>query len=103
MRITDIFRQNTLEPSRNAAVNKEQQSPEEQGVNKVAGAGEDTVSISTLSRQLNQVSSILADDELNRAARVAELKKQVENGTYSVSSEDVARSLISFARDTERE
>ena len=60
----------------------------------------DTVSISSLSRDLSRVAAILDQDEADRADRVADLKKQIADGTYSVSSTDVAGSLISFAADT---
>ena len=63
--------------------------------------GEDRVSISPLSRQLSQISGILDEDEAARALRVAGIKQQVEAGTYSVNSKDVALSLISFAADNE--
>lgn len=63
-------------------------------------AASDTVNISTLSRDLSRVSSILDQDEADRADRVAELKKQIADGSYSVSSTDVAGSLISFAADS---
>ena len=63
-------------------------------------AASDTVNISSLSRDLSRVSAILDQDEADRADRVADLKKQIAEGTYSVSSTDVAGSLISFAADT---
>lgn len=70
-----------------------------QGQAQVARPGEDVVSLSNLSRQLLQVSDIVAEDSIKRSARVAELKKSVEDGTYSVSSTDVAQSLVSFAAE----
>ncbi len=63
--------------------------------------GQDSVSISALSRQLSQLSNILADDESARSAKVSELKAKVQAGEFSVESTDVARSMVSFAADTE--
>ena len=59
-------------------------------------AGEDEVSISPRARQFQQISGILAADESERSARVAEIKKGVENGTYKVDSQDVAQAVDSF-------
>lgn len=64
-------------------------------------SGEDQVTISPLSRQLNQVADIVAEDDAERQLRVANIKQQVQDGTYSVDRLAVARSVISFAADTE--
>lgn len=64
-------------------------------------AGEDTVSLSPLSRQLSQLSKILDDDEAARKERVQSIKQEVEAGTYSVDRAAVARSLISYAAESE--
>lgn len=66
-------------------------------------AGGDRVTISPLYRQINQISSIIRDDESARQSRVAELKAKVQSGDYEVSSTDVAKSIINFAQDTEFE
>lgn len=59
--------------------------------------GEDTVSLSPLSRQLAKVSEILQEDDKTRQNRIRELKQSVEDGTYEVDSEDVSRAVVSFA------
>lgn len=61
--------------------------------------GQDRVSISPLSRQLGQVAQILGEDEVRRSKRVAELKQAVDNGSYNVSSKDVAASIVNFVAD----
>ncbi len=61
--------------------------------------GEDVVSLSSLSRQLSQVSNIVEDDNRRRADRVDALKARIESGDYKVSSSDVAASIVSFAQD----
>ena len=69
------------------------------GQHSASAAGEDVVSLSRLSKQLVQVSDIVDQDGQKRAERVRELKKSIDEGSYSVSSSDVARSLVSFATD----
>lgn len=64
-------------------------------------AGEDSVTISPLSRQLAQLTGILADDQAQQSDRVAEIKRQVEEGSYSANRDAVARSVVSFAADSE--
>ena len=63
--------------------------------------GEDTVSVSNLSKTLAKVSDALAEDEARRSERVQDLKQQVSAGTYSVSSTDVAESIIREAAEAE--
>ena len=62
-------------------------------------AGQDVVSVSALSRQLLQISNVLDEDSRKRTERVAELKKRVDEGSYSVDSSDVAASMVSFASE----
>lgn len=68
-------------------------------VTDVTLSGDDRVSISPLSRQLSQVAQILGEDEVRRSKRVAELKAAVENGSYQVSSQDVAQSIVNYVAD----
>jgi flagellar biosynthesis anti-sigma factor FlgM len=62
-------------------------------------SGEDTVRVSSLARQLSQISTILNGDDLERRARVDDIKRRVQDGSYNVDSRDVARSIISFTKD----
>lgn len=68
-----------------------------------AQAGEDVVSLSSRSRELSRVTDsaagVLASDELRTRDRVEQLKQAVANGTYNVSSEDVAKSIFAFVAD----
>jgi negative regulator of flagellin synthesis FlgM len=101
MRISDIFRQNTSEELKRGQDSQSVERARSVGEGG-AGAGkegEDTVSISALSRKLNQISRILADDEVARQERVTALKQQVESGEYAVSGEDVAQSLLDYMGD----
>ena len=102
MEIRKLFGQN--EAVKTAA----QKKPEEIEQSQVQGqaqaqvphvAGQDVVTVSSLSKQLLQVSDILTDEEKKRAARVEELKRAVKDGSYSASSTEVARSIISFASE----
>jgi flagellar biosynthesis anti-sigma factor FlgM len=76
---------------------------QEQQSNQASREGLDTVTISDQSRQLSRISAILERDEIARESKIAALKEKVQNGSYSVDSREVARSLISFAADTESE
>ena len=62
-------------------------------------AGVDTVQVSALARQLSQISTILNGDDIERRAKIDEIKKRVQDGSYSVDSREVARSIISFTKD----
>ena len=63
--------------------------------------GEDTVTISLTSRQLAQISQIIADDKTERAEKIELLKQKIINGEYSLSSEEVARALLNYIEKTE--
>lgn len=43
-----------------------------------------------------QVDKIFSEDEKDHKARLLKLKKQVQSGEYSVSSEGVAHALLSY-------
>lgn len=106
MEIKKLFERNTVDTSSSSAQQSAKKTKvaafqEQQNAANARKAGEDSVTISPLSRQLAQLSQILSEDETARADRVAELKREVEEGNYSVGRDDVARSLISFAADTE--
>lgn len=62
-------------------------------------SGQDTVRVSSLARQLSQISTILNGDDVERRAKIDDIKRRIQEGTYSVDSRDVASSLISFAKD----
>lgn len=79
--------------------NQEPQEAAEKAVSIQPRSGQDVVSVSPLAKQLSQISGILDDDENKRGARVAELKQAVQDGSYSVSSTDVAGAIISYASD----
>lgn len=82
----------------NDAVKRHQQDNVEKTLGK---KGEDRITISPLARQLATVTKVLNEDETARTDRVASLKAQVANGSYNVSSGDVAKAIISFAGDLE--
>lgn len=74
---------------------------QDQQVAHTSREGQDTVSISNRSRQLAKISTILEKDQVSRNDKIAALKEKVQNGTYSVDTREVARSMISFAADGE--
>jgi flagellar biosynthesis anti-sigma factor FlgM len=104
MKITDLFKSSSL--SGQSQTSQAERAAERAAKNAERAAakprpGEDTVSISAQARQFQQISSILSEDEAASGDRVSALKAQVESGSYSVDSRDVAKSLGAFARDVE--
>jgi len=103
MEIRKLFGQ--TESQKNAAVKKQQGETEQQAsgnaaaAGSAAAAGNDVVSFSRLSRQLLKVADIVDEDNKTRVERVAEIKRKVSDGSYSVSSTDVAQSIVSYASD----
>jgi len=86
-------------------------SPKSRGVSDIASRfgeisddgkqtyGEDTVSISLTSRQLAQISQIIADEKTERAEKIDLLRQKIINGEYSLSSEEVARMLLNYIEE----
>ncbi len=87
----------TAQTSRQTQVNAYQQ----QAVNTSRNLQSDSVTISPLSRQLAQLSTIIADDEAGQRSKVDSIRERIKNGEYSASPEAVAGALISFAADSE--
>ena len=52
------------------------------------------VDISTSAKEVRRITELIKDLPDVRADRVQELKAQIENGTYHVSSEDIADLMI---------
>lgn len=99
MKITDLFRPSTSVGQ--TSVNRTEEEKQSQKAKEQAGLlSDDSVSISSLSRQLSQTLKIVADDDSSRQKRVQELKKKVADGTYDVSSEDVAKSIDNYLRES---
>ncbi|MDR2337321.1 MAG: flagellar biosynthesis anti-sigma factor FlgM [Deltaproteobacteria bacterium] len=102
MNISEILKntlgQNTInESSKSVKANPIQDNEESSNLqedNKVFA--EDTVSLSPTSRQLAQISKIIADDNVARAEKVATLKRQISNGEYNISSYEVGKALLDY-------
>jgi negative regulator of flagellin synthesis FlgM len=56
---------------------------------------EEKVSISKESRDAGMIKGIINNLPDVREEKVQELKAQIENGTYKVSSEDIAKKMVS--------
>ncbi|MCC6221197.1 MAG: flagellar biosynthesis anti-sigma factor FlgM [Deltaproteobacteria bacterium] len=100
MRISDIFRRHSLDQT--TAKNSAQQAKDERessNSSAIASNSDDRVSISPMARQFAQISKIVAEDEEKQSSRVEDLKRKIAAGEYSVSSSDVANSILSFAKD----
>ena len=57
---------------------------------------EDTIEISELGKELSSFS--IEDNNLDREARIQELKEQIQNGTYEVDARLTAKSMIDSMR-----
>ncbi len=53
----------------------------------------DKVELSSLARDMQAIRARLGDEEAARAARVEALRKQVEDGTYSVDTKALAQKM----------
>lgn len=73
-------------------------NPYKRQVNKVeqppAAGKTDKVEISAKAKEMQQIPSIVKE----REARIAELKKQVQNGNYEVNPKEVAKSMAKYFR-----
>lgn len=76
-----------------AAYQNQQQNGNAQSVDKVT--------LSDDYQKYAMSARILKQDEAERAAKVSDIKSQVENKTYSVPASKVAESIVSFAAATE--
>ena len=102
MRITDLFKQTGLNKSINQSGSSDgsRAVAEREGEDGVkSGETAVRVSISPIAQQLSQVSALLNDEQAQRQLRVETLKAKIESGKYSVSSEDVARAMVSYSKD----
>lgn len=95
MKISDLFRRDSSVRSVKNDAPAEQVAKSQDGSRAVDGEG-DRVSISAKARQVRIASAVVAEDEASRSKRVQELKDKVANGSYSASSEDVAKSVANY-------
>ena len=56
--------------------------------------GKDEVDLSTQAKDFTSVKRMLSDIPEVREDKVQEIKKRIENGTYNVSSKDVASKIL---------
>lgn len=56
--------------------------------------GKDEVDLSTQAKDFTSVKRILSDIPEVREDKVQDIKKRIENGTYNVSSKDVASKIL---------
>jgi len=94
MKISDLFKRD----SNVSSLNKEavEKKNAESAAKDLAGANDDTISISPRARQYRQIANVVNEDDAARSAKVADIKQRVANGSYEVSSENVAKSIVSY-------
>lgn len=61
--------------------------------------GEDTVQLSSASRQLSQIAKIIADDKAERSEKISLLKQQIARGEYNISSYEVGKALLDYIEE----
>ncbi|MCC6933920.1 MAG: flagellar biosynthesis anti-sigma factor FlgM [Deltaproteobacteria bacterium] len=103
MKISDIFRSSSFERTERADESQvtrrsSEQNSAERGIRR--SFGEDTVTISPMSRQLAQISRVMSEDETKSAQKVGELKDKIANGEYKVNSDLIANSFVNYLRET---
>lgn len=63
---------------------------------KAAGVGEDKVQFSSVLQDVNKAKGAAAGSDVERAARVQELKAQIKEGSYQPDLQKVSASLLQF-------
>ena len=63
---------------------------------KAEGAGEDKVQFSSVLQDVNKARGAAAGSDVERAARVQELKAQIKEGSYEPDLQKVSASLLQF-------
>lgn len=74
---------------------KTRKSALKKGVYSTKGANRDEVSISSFGRDLQVANNAVKEASHVREDKVASLKKQIDDGTYNVSTSDFASFLMS--------
>ncbi len=67
-----------------------------QGTNEVKKSDQDAVSISQAAKEMQEVQKAVRDAPDVREDKVAEIKKQIQDGTYRVPAEAVVEKLLSI-------
>lgn len=63
---------------------------------KSVSSGEDTVQFSSILQEVNKAQSTSSSGSTERAAKVEELKAQIQNGSYEPDLQKVSSSLLQF-------
>ena len=102
MKVNDIFGR-TADGVGSVRYKQEEEAAKRAREAQKPSEGDDKITISSLSKQLSQISTVLREDDRARDKRVSDLKARIESGEYSVSGTEVAKSMVAFARDSEFE
>ena len=95
-KISELFsvKNQSVAKGGNNAAREYEQSVEQGAVS--AEAGKDKVTISAAAQNLRLAKAALDEDQKLSEARKDDLRQRIANGTYSVSSDDIAQSLVDF-------
>jgi len=97
MKITDILSRYSVNSEKTRA--KTSHGEGEAGAAGATKAAEDSVTVSSIGKNLQRVPRILEEDAANQEKRIAALKEKYANGDYP-SSLDVAQSIVDhFSRN----
>lgn len=80
-------------PGQIGSLNKTQKAQTDK---KAEGAGEDTVQFSSILQDVNKAKAAEETADAERAARVQELKAQIQSGSYEPDLQKVSTSLLQF-------
>ena len=97
MKIGDLFKRVNIAPTGKPEVWNSGRELQEESKRASTG-GDDWVTISPEARRYARISQVVEEDEPERRNKVEELKERIENGEYEVSSEEVAKAILSYWR-----
>ena len=81
-------------PSRSHEVPQTSANPKDKGNSPIPSEQRESVSISETGQEINQHTEAMANLPDFRQERIAQIQAAIEQGTYSVSAEDLADKLI---------
>jgi flagellar biosynthesis anti-sigma factor FlgM len=103
MKIGDIFKRTNVAPEAAPAGKADAANVQDQAARGAGSLSDDRVTISPEAREYARISRIVDEDEAARKARVDEIKSRVNSGDYQVSSDAVARAILSYSQQQNSE
>ena len=103
MKISDIFSSSALSNTERDEAVQSRRNKEKESLarGQRTAFGDDTVTISPVSRQLAQISKIVAEDGSSTDNKIAALKEKIANGEYDIPSDEIAQSMIRYIKEND--